>query len=98
MGSADVDAKVLAAGRSACYKARDAFFQCVESSKGAATESGTVGLLYPADCKHSRAQFEKMCRSTWVRHFDRQHCAKKRAQRMLEPETRSGPINFPQAT
>lgn len=30
------------------------------------TEIATMGLLYPADCKKSRANFVSNCRPTWV--------------------------------
>ncbi|CAD6245232.1 unnamed protein product [Miscanthus lutarioriparius] len=56
-----------------------------------------MGLLYPADCKKSRDNFVSNCRPTWVKHFDRQYCAKKRVQRLLDgDEDRRGPISLPQ--
>ncbi|RLN04938.1 uncharacterized protein C2845_PM13G18530 [Panicum miliaceum] len=89
---------VLAKGREACYKARDAFYACVEKHVDKKpTEIATMGLLYPADCKKSRANFVSNCRPTWVKHFDRQYCAKKRVQRLLDgDEDRRGPISLPQ--
>jgi cytochrome c oxidase assembly factor 6 len=96
------------------------------------TEIATVGLLYPADCKKSRAQYVNTCRPSWVnqspthpprsqppsmsidpslldspnawfrfllqvRHFDRQHCAKKRVQRLLDADDdQRGPMSLPQ--
>ncbi|ERN18656.1 hypothetical protein AMTRI_Chr12g239400 [Amborella trichopoda] len=89
---------VLSKARNACYKARDAFYACVEkeSSKNP-TEIASVGLLYPAQCKQFRANFEKQCRPTWVKHFDRQYCAKKRLQRLLDSDDqKKGPISLPQ--
>ncbi|KAL9260120.1 hypothetical protein AKJ16_DCAP04465 [Drosera capensis] len=75
---------VLLAARNSCYKARDTFYECLEGSRNKQTEVASVGLLYPVDCKKARDYFEKSCRSTWVKHFDRQYCAKKRVQRLLE--------------
>lgn len=76
---------VLANAREACYKARDAFYACLErESDKVASESASVGLLYPRDCKKFRVDFEKNCRPAWVKHFDRLHCAKKRTQRLLD--------------
>ncbi|XP_062195349.1 uncharacterized protein LOC133898694 [Phragmites australis] len=89
---------VLAKGREACYKARDAFYACVEEcADKKPTEIATMGLLYPADCKKSRANFVSSCLPTWVKHFDREYCAKKRVQRLLDgDEDRRGPISLPQ--
>uniref|UniRef100_A0A7N0TY18 Cytochrome c oxidase assembly factor 6 n=1 Tax=Kalanchoe fedtschenkoi TaxID=63787 RepID=A0A7N0TY18_KALFE len=69
----------------ACYKARDAFYSCLEKEcSKEPTEVATVGLLYPAECKKSRAEFEKQCRRSWVKHFDRDYCAKNKVQRLLD--------------
>ncbi|KAF6171278.1 hypothetical protein GIB67_036946 [Kingdonia uniflora] len=90
---------VLLEARESCYKARDAFYSCIEKeSNKKPTEIATVGLLYPADCNKSRAEFVKQCRPTWVKHFDRQYCAKKRIQRLLDSddEPRRGPMALPQ--
>ncbi|KAG8087542.1 hypothetical protein GUJ93_ZPchr0010g8363 [Zizania palustris] len=91
---------VLSKGREACYKARDAFYSCVEKhADKKATEIATMGLLYPAACNKSRANFVNSCRPSWVRHFDRQYCAKKRVQRLLDgDEDRRGPISLPSPT
>ncbi|XP_058186689.1 uncharacterized protein LOC131303706 [Rhododendron vialii] len=93
-----VHTDVLSAARLACYKARDAFYVCLEKeSNKKPTEIASVGLLYPVDCKKSRAQFEKQCRPTWVKHFDRQYASKKRLQRLLDDnESRRGPLSLPQ--
>ncbi|KAF9616575.1 hypothetical protein IFM89_030342 [Coptis chinensis] len=89
---------VLAQGRTACYKARDAFYTCIEKqSNKKASEVGYVGLLYPVECKKSRELYVKQCRPTWVKHFDRQHCSKRRVHRLLDnDEARRGPISLPQ--
>ncbi|XP_043702267.1 uncharacterized protein LOC122652555 isoform X1 [Telopea speciosissima] len=89
---------VLAGARQACYKARDAFYACMEKeSNKKPTEIASVGLLYPVECKKSRAEYEQQCRRTWVKHFDRQYCAKKRVQRLLDnDESRRGPMSLPQ--
>ncbi|XP_010275773.1 PREDICTED: uncharacterized protein LOC104610718 isoform X2 [Nelumbo nucifera] len=91
-GSDKIHADVLAEARQACYKARNAFYACLEKeSNKKPTEIASVGLLYPVECKKSRAEFEKLCRPTWVKHFDRQYCAKKRVQRLLDKdESRRG--------
>ncbi|XXG51875.1 hypothetical protein AAC387_Pa03g0343 [Persea americana] len=91
---------VLSEARNSCYKARDSFYACLdkESSKKP-TEIASVGLLYPVECKKLREGFEKLCRPTWVKHFDRQYCAKKRVHRLLDTdESRRGPISLPQAS
>ncbi|XP_048323658.2 cytochrome c oxidase subunit 6B-like protein new16 isoform X2 [Ziziphus jujuba] len=89
---------VLAEARQACYKARDAFYACVEKETDKKpTEIASVGLLYPSDCKASRAEFEKLCRASWVNHFDRQYCKNRRVQRLLDDkESRRGPLLLPQ--
>ncbi|XP_074281265.1 uncharacterized protein LOC141606149 [Silene latifolia] len=93
-----IDSDVLASARQACYKARDAFYTCIEThSCDKSSESGCVGLLYPCQCKNSRVEYEKNCRPSWVKHFDRQYCAKKRGQRLLDDnEMRRGPLTLPQ--
>ncbi|KAG0472321.1 hypothetical protein HPP92_016867 [Vanilla planifolia] len=69
---------VLAKGRESCYKARDAFYACLEKEADKKpTELASVGLLYPGECKKSREEFVKSCRPTWVKHFDRQYCVKR---------------------
>ncbi|KAK8918496.1 hypothetical protein KSP39_PZI021850 [Platanthera zijinensis] len=89
---------VLAKGRESCYKARDTFYTCLEKEADKKpTEVATVGLLYPAECKKSRDDFVNSCRPTWVKHFDRQYCAKNRVRRLLDnDEFRRGPIALPQ--
>ncbi|GMH27295.1 hypothetical protein Nepgr_029138 [Nepenthes gracilis] len=93
-----VQTDVLSHARQACYKARDAFYACLEKeSNKKATEIASVGLLYPIDCKKSRAEFENNCRPSWVKHFDRQYCANKRVRRLLEDsDSRRGPLSLPQ--
>ncbi|XP_072980116.1 uncharacterized protein [Typha angustifolia] len=93
-----VMADVLAHGRAACYKARDAFYACLEKQADKKpTEIASVGLLYPSECKKLRTEFVNSCRPTWVRHFDRQYCAKNRVQRLLDgDQSRRGPISLPQ--
>lgn len=93
-----VHTDVLSSAREACYKARDAFYACLENESGKkATEIASVGLLYPPECKKYRTEFESCCRPAWVKHFDRQYCAKKRAQRLLDDnESRRGPLTLPQ--
>ncbi|KAI5078430.1 hypothetical protein GOP47_0006101 [Adiantum capillus-veneris] len=95
---AGVASDVLAGRRAACYKARDLFYACLEKQKNLTpTEVASVGLLYPSTCKKARVEYEKNCRLTWVKHFDRQYCAKKRVNRFLDKEnTRSGPITLPE--
>ncbi|KAJ6803390.1 uncharacterized protein M6B38_108250 [Iris pallida] len=46
-------ADVLANGRAACYKARDAFYACLEKEANKKpTELGNVGLLYPLSARN----------------------------------------------
>ncbi|RAL53707.1 unnamed protein product [Cuscuta campestris] len=97
--SNEVQTDVLYAARLSCYKARDEFYACLEKeSRKKATEIATVGLLYPVECKKSRDEFVKQCRPSWVKHFDRQYCAKKRVHRLLDDdnESRRGPLVLPQ--
>ncbi|CAK9149262.1 unnamed protein product [Ilex paraguariensis] len=94
-----VHTDVLLQAREACYKARDAFYACFEKeSNKKPTEIASVGLLYPVECKKTREEYVNQCRPTWVKHFDRQYCAKKRVQRLLDDnESRRGPLSLPQA-
>ncbi|KAL7093325.1 hypothetical protein ACP275_11G034200 [Erythranthe tilingii] len=87
-----VHSDVLSEARMACYKARDVFYACLEKeSDKKPTECASVGLLYPAECKKNREAYVNQCRPTWVKHFDRQYCAKKRVQRLLDDnESRRG--------
>ncbi|XP_058206974.1 uncharacterized protein LOC131320321 [Rhododendron vialii] len=87
---------VLSEARQACYKARDEFYACLErESNKKPTEIATVGLLYPVECKKCRDKFVNQCRSTWVKHFDRQYASKKK--RLLDDnESRRGPLSLPQ--
>ncbi|CAH9148490.1 unnamed protein product [Cuscuta epithymum] len=96
--SDEIRTDVLSAARLSCYKARDAFYSCLGKESGKkATELATVGLLYPAECKKSRKEFVNQCRPSWVKHFDRQYCVKKRVQRLLDDdESKSGPLVLPQ--
>ncbi|KAL4654346.1 uncharacterized protein LOC142641868 isoform X1 [Castanea sativa] len=93
-----VHADVLSKARQACYKARDAFYACLDKeSNKRPTEIASVGLLYPSECKNSRAEFDKNCRASWVKHFDRQYCRNKRVQRLLDDkDSRRGPLMLPQ--
>ncbi|KAL9664104.1 hypothetical protein QQ045_019501 [Rhodiola kirilowii] len=80
----EVRTDVLSDAKLACYKK--------ESSKKP-TEIATVGLLYPAECKKTRAAYEKQCRRSWVKHFDRDSCAKKKVKRFLDdPNAKRGPL------
>ncbi|XP_068464208.1 uncharacterized protein [Phaseolus vulgaris] len=64
---------VLTKAREACYK---------ESDKKP-TEIASMGLLYPLECKQLRNEYVKQCRSSWVKHFDKQYCQNKRVQTLL---------------
>ncbi|XP_022750234.1 cytochrome c oxidase assembly factor 6 homolog isoform X2 [Durio zibethinus] len=88
----EIHTDVLLKARQACYKARDAFYSCLEmQSDKKPTEIGSVGLLYPTECKRSRDEYVMNCRASWVKHFDRQYCKTKRTQRLLDDrETRRG--------
>ncbi|KAL3535083.1 hypothetical protein ACH5RR_003544 [Cinchona calisaya] len=61
---------VLSSARQSSYKARDAFYACLEkeSSKKPA-EIACVGLLYAVECKKSREEFVKQGRPTSVGFF-----------------------------
>ncbi|KAK7347587.1 hypothetical protein VNO80_22122 [Phaseolus coccineus] len=75
---------VLTKAREACYKARDAFYACLEKeSDKKPTEIASMGLLYPLECKQRRNEYVKQCRSSWVKHFDKQYCQNKRVQTLL---------------
>ncbi|KAJ4761230.1 hypothetical protein LUZ62_071605 [Rhynchospora pubera] len=96
----EVMAEVLSKGRDSCYKARDAFYACLEKAADKKpSEVATGGLLFPSHCNHSRALYVSSCRPSWVRHFDRQYCAKKRVHRLLDSDdddSRRGPMTLPQ--
>ncbi|XP_068464206.1 uncharacterized protein [Phaseolus vulgaris] len=75
---------VLTKAREACYKGRDAFYACLEKeSDKKPTEIASMGLLYPLECKQLRNEYVKQCRSSWVKHFDKQYCQNKRVQTLL---------------
>ncbi|XVE97482.1 hypothetical protein REPUB_Repub03eG0023500 [Reevesia pubescens] len=94
----EIHTDVLLKAREACYKARDAFYSCLEKeSDKKPIEIGSVGLLYPTECKRSRDEYIKNCRASWVKHFDRHYSKTKRTQRLLDDrETRRGPLSLPQ--
>lgn len=51
-------------------QARDAFYTCLDKkSDKKLTEIGSVGLLYPSECKKSRDEYVKQCRASWVCKF-----------------------------
>lgn len=51
-------------------KARDAFYSCVEKEADKQpTEIATAGLLFPSQCKESRALYVSSCRASWVSHL-----------------------------
>ncbi|CAA6653448.1 unnamed protein product [Spirodela intermedia] len=89
---------VLSEARKACYTARDAFYACLEKETGRKnTESGYSGLLYPAECAQSRADYVKQCRPAWVKHFDKLAATNKKVKRLLDDDDpRRGPISLPQ--
>ncbi|KAM7264369.1 hypothetical protein ACFE04_002052 [Oxalis oulophora] len=98
-GDEVVHTDVLFEARESCYKARDAFYDCLEKNADKKpTEIASVGLLYPSDCKKFRTDFLNHCRHSWVKHFDRQYCRNKRVQRLLDDttDTRRGPLSLPQ--
>ncbi|PON54565.1 Cytochrome c oxidase, subunit VIb [Parasponia andersonii] len=94
----EIHTDVLSEARQACYKARDAFYACLEKeSEKKPTEIASVGLLYPSECEASRAKFVKLCRGSWVNHFDRQYCRNRRVHRLLDDkDSRRGPLVLPQ--
>ncbi|KAG2240893.1 hypothetical protein Bca52824_097003 [Brassica carinata] len=54
-------------------------------------------VFYPKECSLSRTEFVKSCRSSWVKHFDREYCRNKRVQRLLDDgDERKGPMSLPQ--
>ncbi|KAL5715397.1 hypothetical protein ACHQM5_017224 [Ranunculus cassubicifolius] len=93
-----VSAEVLEQGRKSCYQARDAFYTCLNKEwNKKPSQIACVGLLYPVDCSKPREEFVKQCRPSWVKHFDRQYCVKKKAQRLLDNDgARRGPTKLPQ--
>ncbi|KAF4354383.1 hypothetical protein F8388_027317, partial [Cannabis sativa] len=92
----EIHTDVLSEARKACHKARDSFYACLEEeSEKKPTEIASAGLLYPSECKATRAAFVKLCRSSWVNHFDRLYCKNKRVNRLLDDrETRRGPLGL----
>ena len=55
-----------AAGRSVCYKARDAFYACVDGAAG-----GGGDAAVPQECATLREAFEASCMASWVRRVAR---------------------------
>ncbi|OMO61741.1 Cytochrome c oxidase, subunit VIb [Corchorus capsularis] len=81
----EVHTDVLFKARQACYKSRDEFYACLDKqSDKKPTEMGFAGLLYPVECQSSRNEFVKNCRTSWVKHFDRQYCKTKSLKRLLD--------------
>ncbi|XP_078436233.1 cytochrome c oxidase, subunit Vib family protein [Wolffia australiana] len=101
-GDAEIPGKiypdVLSEARNACYKARDAFYACIEKEVGKNyTECGYAGLLYPAECSQSRSEYTRMCRPAWVKHFDKLVATNTKVKRLLDDgDSRKGPISLPQ--
>ncbi|CAL9028210.1 unnamed protein product, partial [Prunus brigantina] len=94
----EIHTDVLSSSRQACYKARDAFYACLEKeSDKKQTEIASKGLLYPAECKASREEFVNHCRASWVKHFDALYCKNKSLKRLLDDkDSRRGPLSLPQ--
>jgi hypothetical protein len=58
--SSELDVSNLKSSRHRCYKARDAYYACVDASE---KDIGAV-------CAAQRAAFEASCAKSWVQHFD----------------------------
>lgn len=63
---ATVETSVLKKSRTACHKARSAFFDCVEEC----SLDYTVDIEIPNKCRQARKAYEELCRDSWVHHFD----------------------------
>ncbi|KAL9250804.1 hypothetical protein AKJ16_DCAP08494 [Drosera capensis] len=75
---------VFLAARKSCYKERDAFYECLEGSRNKPTDVASVVLLYRWIARKLGIISRRV-----VKHFDRQYCAKKRVQRLLEDNSSS---------
>lgn len=73
------ESKTLRSGRSECYEARDAFYQCVKECG----QLYTKGSEIPSKCKQLRSAFEGACLPSWVKHFDEQQDQEARAAKRL---------------
>ncbi|OQR70529.1 cytochrome C oxidase [Tropilaelaps mercedesae] len=58
--------------RQACWNARDSYWSCLDKNKDE-----------EQPCKTIRDSFEKMCPSTWVKHFDRKRDYNKFKDRIM---------------
>lgn len=83
-----VNESVLNASRQKCWKARDAFFGCLDSNSVNASK-----------CTRAKNAFEKECPASWVKHFElrrqqeaqrqefiRKHQEAERAKRLAEEQ------------
>ncbi|RZC76095.1 hypothetical protein C5167_001785 [Papaver somniferum] len=87
----DPHGKVFAVMKQECYKARDAFYACIErETKKPIIEPATGRLLCPGKCTQLEARYHWDCCSVspdWVLRLDREYCEKmkkKEAQRPVD--------------
>lgn len=68
------DVGVLKEDREKCYAARDAYYKCADAA-GSGTPGWTSqvspGQLIHKKCAKKRAEYEKLCKGSWVKHFDK---------------------------
>jgi len=74
-----------------CYRARDAFYACVEKdpaqnsdSRGAAASSGASSSSSSSSCEALRAAYEGACQASWVRHFESQREKEQQVYRRIQ--------------
>mmetsp|Transcript_19851 Transcript_19851/g.51654 ORF Transcript_19851/g.51654 Transcript_19851/m.51654 type:complete len:85 (-) Transcript_19851:290-544(-) len=66
------------AQRSACYKARDAFYECYQRIRSAGGSEDTCTVL--------RKTYEGACPEAWVSHFDKKQVYRAFKQRLKDSE------------
>ncbi|KAI3967946.1 hypothetical protein MKW92_043988 [Papaver armeniacum] len=85
----DPHGKVFAAMKQQCYKARDAFYACIErETNKPIIEPATGRLLCPDRCKQFEARYHWDCCSMspeWVLRLDREYCEKMKKKEVQRP-------------
>lgn len=61
-----VETSVLKESRTACHKARDDFFNCIEDC----SLEYSTDIEVPNRCHKARKAYEELCLDSWVNHFD----------------------------
>lgn len=60
----------LKSARTACYAARDAYYECLDSCKDTSLREADAATQSDR-CAHLREAYTGACQASWVTHFDR---------------------------